>query len=47
MLVSRFWKRVRKPVVRNPRARPTAQHLCAHRDDLFTFLRQPGLDATN
>ena len=24
-----------------------AQHLGAHRDDLFTFLRQPGLDATN
>jgi transposase len=24
-----------------------AQHLWAHRDDLFTFLRQPGLDATN
>jgi transposase len=23
-----------------------AQHLWAHRDDLFTFLRQPGLDAT-
>jgi transposase len=23
------------------------QHLWAHRDDLFTFLRQPGLDATN
>jgi transposase len=25
----------------------SAQHLWAHRDDLFTFLRQPGLDATN
>jgi transposase len=24
-----------------------AQHLWAHRDDLFTFLSQPGLDATN
>src|SRR5215475_11793036 len=24
-----------------------AQHLWAHRSDLFTFLRQPGLDATN
>jgi transposase len=24
-----------------------AQHLWAHREDLFTFLRQPGLDATN
>jgi transposase len=24
-----------------------AQHLGAHRDDLFTFLRQLGLDATN
>src|SRR5262249_58951541 len=24
-----------------------AQHLWAHRDDLFTFLRQPVLDATN
>jgi transposase len=24
-----------------------AQHLWAHRDDLFTVLRQPGLDATN
>jgi hypothetical protein len=24
-----------------------AQHLWAHRDDLFTFLRQPGLGATN
>jgi hypothetical protein len=23
------------------------QHLWAHRDDLFTFLRQPGLDAPN
>jgi hypothetical protein len=26
---------------------PLAQHLWAHRDDLFTFLRQPRLDATN
>ena len=24
-----------------------AQHLWAHRHDLFTFLREPGLDATN
>jgi len=24
-----------------------AQHLGAHRDDLFTFLGQPALDATN
>jgi hypothetical protein len=24
-----------------------AQHLWADRDSLFTFLRQPGLDATN
>src|SRR5262249_40591437 len=24
-----------------------AQHLWAHRDELFMFLRQPGLDATN
>jgi transposase len=24
-----------------------AQHLWAHRDDLFTFLRRPGLDAIN
>jgi transposase len=24
-----------------------AQHLWAHRDQMFTFLRQPGLDATN
>jgi transposase len=24
-----------------------AQHLWAHRHDLFTFLQQPGLDATN
>ncbi len=24
-----------------------AQHLWNHRDDLFTFLRQPGMDATN
>ena len=24
-----------------------AQHLWAHRDALFTFLREPGLDATN
>src|SRR5262245_56790280 len=24
-----------------------ARHLSAHRHDLFTFLREPGLDATN
>jgi transposase len=24
-----------------------AQHLWTHRDDLFTFLREPGLEATN
>jgi transposase len=24
-----------------------AQHLWAHREDLFTFMREPGLDATN
>jgi len=24
-----------------------AQHLWNHRDELFTFLRQPGLDASN
>jgi transposase len=24
-----------------------AQHLWAHRDNVFTFLHQPGLDATN
>jgi hypothetical protein len=24
-----------------------AQHLWKHRDELFTFLRQPGLDSTN
>jgi transposase len=33
-----------KPSAANERL---AQHLWAHRDDLFTFLRQPGLDATN
>ena len=26
---------------------PAAQHLWNHRDDLFTFLREAGLDATN
>jgi hypothetical protein len=31
----------------NPANERLAQHLWAHRDDLFTFLRQPGLDATN
>jgi transposase len=31
----------------NPANERLAQHLWAHRDELFTFLRQPGLDATN
>jgi len=31
----------------SPDGKRLAQHLWAHRDDLFTFLRQPGLDATN
>jgi transposase len=30
-----------------PFAERLAQHLWEHRDDLFTFPRQPGLDATN
>jgi transposase len=35
------------PPKTNPANERLAQHLWAHRDDLFTFLRQPGLDATN
>jgi transposase len=34
------------PKVNGPNER-LAQHLWNHRDDLFTFLHQPGLDATN
>jgi hypothetical protein len=35
------------PIKTNAANERLAQHLWAHRDDLFTFLRQPGLDATN
>jgi transposase len=35
------------PPKTNAASERLAQHLWAHRDDLFTFLRQPGLDATN
>jgi transposase len=35
------------PVKTNATNERLAQHLWSHRDDLFTFLRQPGLDATN
>jgi transposase len=35
------------PPKKNAANERLAQHLWAHRDDLFTFLRQPGLDATN
>ena len=35
------------PSKRNAANERLAQHLWAHRDDLFMFLRQPGLDATN
>jgi transposase len=35
------------PQKRNAANERLAQHLWAHRDALFTFLRQPGLDATN
>jgi transposase len=35
------------PPKTNPANERLAQHLWNHRDDLFTFLRQPGLDATN
>jgi len=31
----------------NPANETLAQHLWNHRDELFTFLHQPGLDATN
>ena len=35
------------PPKTNPSNERLAQNLWAHRDQLFTFLRQPGLDATN
>jgi hypothetical protein len=35
------------PLKTNAANERLAQHLWLHRDDLFTFLRQPGLDATN
>jgi transposase len=35
------------PPKTNPANERLAQHLWNHRDELFTFLRQPGLDATN
>jgi transposase len=35
------------PLKTNAANERLAQHLWAHRDDLFTFLHQPGLDATN
>jgi transposase len=35
------------PIKMNAANERLAGHLWAHRDDLFTFLRQPGLDATN
>jgi transposase len=35
------------PPKTNAASERLAQHLWAHRDDLFTFLRQPALDATN
>jgi transposase len=35
------------PLKTNAANERLAQHLWAHRDDLFTFLREPGLDATN
>jgi transposase len=35
------------PAKTNAAKERLAQHLWAHRDQLFTFLRQPGLDATN
>jgi transposase len=35
------------PVKTNAANERLAQHLWSHRDKLFTFLRQPGLDATN
>jgi hypothetical protein len=42
--VTRAGKRQAAPFAKGQRA---AQHLWTHRDDLFTFLRQPGLDATH
>jgi transposase len=35
------------PPKTNPANETLAQHLWHHRDELFTFLSQPGLDATN
>jgi transposase len=35
------------PPKTNPANERLAQHLWAHRDELFTFLCQPGLDATH
>ncbi len=35
------------PLKTNAANERLAQHLWAHRDDLFTFLRQPGLDAAD
>jgi hypothetical protein len=35
------------PIKMNAAKERLAGHLWAHRDALFTFLRQPGLDATN
>src|SRR5262249_38887445 len=35
------------PLKTNAANERLAQHLWNHRDELFTFLRQPGLDATN
>ena len=35
------------PLKTNAANERLAQHLWAHRDDLFPFLRQPGLDATH
>jgi transposase len=35
------------PLKTNAANETLAQHLWNHRDDLFTFLRQPGLDAIN
>src|SRR5262249_26360793 len=35
------------PLKTNAANERLAQHLWAHRGDLFTFLRQPGLDSTN
>jgi transposase len=35
------------PLKANAANERLARHLWVHRDDLFTFLRQPGLDATN